>query len=94
MRISRRLAVALVSPLSLLLILGGLVPAGILFVYSFYDYDLFQITPAFHLTWYRTIFGDPVYRTVTWNTLAIAIPTVLATVVGGYVIAYFLAFMA
>lgn len=94
MRISRRLAVALVSPLGLLLIVGGLVPTAILFVYSFYDYELFQITPAFHLGWYRSIFSDPVYRTVTWNTLAIAGPTVLATVVGGYTIAYFLAFKA
>ena len=29
-----------------------------------------------------------------WNTFAIAIPTVVATVVGGYTIAYFLAFRA
>jgi spermidine/putrescine transport system permease protein len=94
MRISRRLAVGLVSPLSLLLVVGGLVPAAILFAYSFYEYSLFQITPAFHFTWYRTIVSDSVYRTVTWNTLAIAIPTVLATVVGGYTIAYFLAFKA
>jgi spermidine/putrescine transport system permease protein len=94
MRISRRLAVALVLPLSLLLVVGGLVPAGILFVYSFYDYSLFQITPAFHTTWYRTIISDPVYRTVARNTFAIAIPTVVATIVGGYTIAYYLAFRA
>jgi spermidine/putrescine transport system permease protein len=94
MRISRRLAVVFLLPLSLLLIVGGLVPAGILFVYSFYDYRLFQLTPAFHTTWYRTILSDPVYRTVTWNTLAIALPTVLATVAGGYTIAYYLAFKA
>jgi spermidine/putrescine transport system permease protein len=94
MRISRRLAVVLVSPLSLLLILGGLIPAGILFVYSFYNYDLFQISPAFHLTWYREIVNNPVYRTVMWNTFAIAIPTVVVTVAGGYMIAYYLAFKA
>ena len=94
MRISRRLAVVLVLPLSLLLIVGGLVPAGILFVYSFYDYSLFQISPAFHITWYREILSNPVYRTVTRNTLAIALPTVLATVAGGYTIAYYLAFRA
>jgi spermidine/putrescine transport system permease protein len=94
MRISRRLAVVLALPLSLLLIVGGLVPAGILFVYSFYDYSLFQIYRGFHTTWYREIVSNPVYRTVTWNTLAIAIPTVLATVVGGYTIAYYLAFKA
>jgi len=94
MRISRRLAVVLVLPLSLLLIVGGLVPSGILFVYSFYDYSLFQIYRGFHTTWYREIFSNPVYRTVTWNTLAIAVPTVIATVVGGYTIAYYLAFKA
>jgi spermidine/putrescine transport system permease protein len=93
-RISRRLAVVLVSPLSLLLIVGGIVPAGILFVYSFYDYSLFVVSPAFHLTWYREIVHNSVYRTVAWNTLAIALPTVVATVVGGYTIAYYLAFKA
>ena len=92
MRISRRLAAVLLSPLSLLLIAGGLVPATILFVYSFYDYSLFQITPAFHLTWYRTILTDPIYRTVLRNTLAIAIPTVIVTIGAGYTIAYYLAF--
>ena len=94
MRISRRLAAVLLSPLSLLLIVGGLIPAAILFVYSFYDYSLFLITPAFHFAWYRTIFSDPVYRTVAWNTIAIALPTVLISVAGGYAIAYYLAFKA
>jgi spermidine/putrescine transport system permease protein len=94
MKISRRLAVVLLSPLSLLIFVGGFVPAGILFVYSFYDYSLFQISPAFHFAWYRTIFSDPLYRTVAWNTIAIAVPTVVLTVVGGYVIAYYLAFKA
>lgn len=94
MRMSRRLSVVLVSPLSLLLIAGGLVPVSILFVYSFYDYSLFQISPAFHLTWYREVFSNPVYRTVTWNTFAIALPTVIASVTGGYTIAYYLAFKA
>ena len=47
MRISRRLAVVLVLPLSLLLIVGGLVPAGILFVYSFYDFSLYQVVDLF-----------------------------------------------
>lgn len=94
MRISGRLAAVLLSPLSLLLIAGGLIPAAILFVYSFYDYSLFLISPAFHFAWYRTIFSDPVYRTVAWNTIAIALPTVLLSVAGGYAIAYYLAFKA
>jgi spermidine/putrescine transport system permease protein len=94
MKISRRLAAVLLSPLGLLILLGGLVPAGILFVYSFYDYSLFQISPAFHFAWYRTVFTDPLYRTVAWNTIAIAVPTVVLAVAGGYAIAYYLAFKA
>jgi spermidine/putrescine transport system permease protein len=94
MRISRRLAAVLLTPLGLLIVVGGLVPAAILFVYSFYDYSLFQITPAFHFAWYRSIFSDPLYRTVAWNTIAIAVPTVVVSVAGGYAIAYYLAFKA
>src|SRR5262245_27035492 len=94
MRISRRLAAVLLSPLGLLLLAGGLIPAGILFVYSFYGYSLFQITPGFHLSWYRTVLTDPLYRKVAWNTLAIALPTVALTVAGGFAIAYYLVFRA
>ena len=94
MTISRRLAAVLLSPLGLLILVGGLIPAAILFVYSFYDYSLFQISPAFQLGWYRAIFSDPLYRTVVWNTIAIAAPTVVLTVAGGYAIAYYLVFKA
>ena len=84
----------LVSPLGLLLIVCGVVPAGILFAYSFYDYSLFRVSPALHLAWYREVFTDPVYATVTWNTLAIALPVVVVVIVGAYMIAYYLAFTA
>src|SRR5205085_3244473 len=94
MKISRRLAAVLLSPLGLLILAGGLIPAGILFAYSFYDYSLFQVTPAFQLGWYREIVSESLYRTVAWNTLAIALPTVALSLAGGYAIAYYLAFRA
>src|SRR5256885_188506 len=70
MKISRRLAAVLLSPLGLLILAGGLIPAGVLFAYSFYDYSLFQVTPAFQLGWYRGIVSESLYRTVAWNTVA------------------------
>jgi spermidine/putrescine transport system permease protein len=94
MRISGRLAALLLSPLSFLIVLCGLVPTLILFRYSYYGYSLFQISHGFELVWYQTIFSDPLYRTILWNTFAIAMPTVVLTLSGGYAIAYYLAFKA
>lgn len=93
MRITRKGAALLLSPLTAVLVFGVLVPTAILFVYSFYRYDLFQLQPGFHLGGYRQVLGDGLYRTVAWNTLAIALPTTAISVVGGYAIAYYLAFV-
>ncbi len=82
------------TPLGILLAVGVLAPAAILLVYSFYGFSLFQIRPGFHLDSYRQIFGERVYRTATRNTLAIALPTTLASVAGGYAIAYHIVFVA
>jgi spermidine/putrescine transport system permease protein len=71
-----------------------LAPAGILFVYSFYSYDLFQIYPGFHFHWYHQVFSNAIYRTVAWNTVAIALPTTVASIAGGYAIAYYVVFCA
>ena len=49
MRMTRSLAGALVTPLGAFLAAAVLVPAGILLVYSFYDYSLYQVHRAFDL---------------------------------------------
>lgn len=94
MKVTRRIAAALLSPLSLILLCGVALPTGILFVYSFYRYDFYQLTPAFQFDSYTTIFHQSFYAQVAWNTLAIALPTTVITIVGGYAIAYYLAVVA
>src|SRR5437868_3204321 len=91
---TRNMAVALGAPLGALLAFGVIAPAAILFVYSFYGFSLFEIHPGFQLDWYRAIAGREIYRVVALNTLAIAVPTTLASVAGGYAIAYYIVFAA
>jgi spermidine/putrescine transport system permease protein len=94
MRVTRGLGGLLVAPLTLFLIATVIVPASILFVYSFYDFSLYQVHRAFELQWYRASLSDPLYRKVIRNTLAIALPTTLLSVAGGYCIAYYIVFRA
>jgi spermidine/putrescine transport system permease protein len=92
--VTRTSAWALGSPLAALLAAGVVAPAGFFLVYSFFGFSTYEIQPAFHLDWYREILTSGVYRAVALNTLAIAIPTTLATVLGGYAIAYYIVFDA
>ena len=94
MRVTRRAAALLASPISLLLLVGVIGPSLILLVYSFYDFSLFELRPGFHLEWYHEIVTQALYRTVLGNTLAIAAPVTLASVIGGYAIAYYIVFVA
>jgi spermidine/putrescine transport system permease protein len=87
-------AVALGAPLGALLALGVLAPAAILLAYSFAGFAMFEVKWGFQLGWYGTILTDPIYRAVALNTVAIAIPTVVACVIGGYAIAYHIVFDA
>jgi spermidine/putrescine transport system permease protein len=94
MRISGRVAGILLAPLGILLVAAVLIPAGILLVYSLYGYSLFEIHRQMSLDWYRQIADQDLYRIVARNTLAIAIPTTVISVVGGYAIGYYLVFGA
>lgn len=94
MALTRNIAFALGSPLGAVLILGVIAPAAILLVYSFYGFALFEIHPGFQLDWYRAIFSQEIYRIVAVNTLVIAVPTTIASVAGGYAIAYYIVFVA
>jgi spermidine/putrescine transport system permease protein len=94
MRIRRNLGVMLASPLALLLILTIAVPAGTFFVYSFYKFVLLEPKAGFDLGNYRTALSDQLYHKLAWNSVAIAGPTTVLSVVFGYVLAYYLAFVA
>src|SRR4051812_16652770 len=87
-------ALILGAPLALLLTAGVIAPAVIFFVYSFFGFSMYEIQPGFHLDWYREILTGTVYRMVALNTLAIALPTTIASVIGGYAIAYHIVFDA
>ena len=63
MRISAGVAGILLAPLGILLVAAVLIPAGILLVYSFYGYSLFEIHRQMSLDWYRQIADQDLYRT-------------------------------
>jgi len=82
------------APLATVLLVGVIVPGVILLAYSFFHYSNYEIRPALQFGWYKDIFTQPIYRIVLWNTLALALPTTLLSVAGGYVLAYYIAFVA
>jgi len=93
--LSRRLAAFLLTPLGALLLLAVLVPVAMLFAFSFFHIGgLLQIVPGFTTDNYHQVVTTELYRTYAINTVLIAGPTALLSVVGGYVLAYYLAFRA
>jgi spermidine/putrescine transport system permease protein len=93
--LSRRLAAFLLTPLGALLLLAVIVPVAMLFAFSFFHIGaLLQVVPSFTTDNYRKVFTTELYRTYALNTVLIAAPTALLSVVGGYVLAYYLAFRA
>ena len=92
MRIGKRLEGLLLSPLGVLLVAALVVPAGILFYYSFYHFVFFTRVGGATLENYSRAFTYPAYRTFAGNTLWIALPTTVASVAAGYVLAYAIVF--
>ena len=96
MSVSRRLAAVLASPLGLLLFVAIAIPGGTFLVYSFFSFDasLRRVEPGFSFDNYRLVLTESTFHTLGWNTLAIAVPATVASVVAGYALAYYLAFEA
>jgi spermidine/putrescine transport system permease protein len=93
--LSRRLAAFLLTPLGALLLFAVIVPVAMLFAFSFFHIDeLLRIVPSFTTSNYADVLRSQLYRTYALNTLLIAAPTALLSIVGGYVLAYYLAFRA
>jgi spermidine/putrescine transport system permease protein len=92
MRISRWTEALLLGPFGLLLIVAVVLPATILVYYSFYRFVLFEPYGPATLGNYTDAVRQQLYRTLTVNTLWIAIPTTLVALVGGYAVAYFMVF--
>jgi spermidine/putrescine transport system permease protein len=92
--LSRRLAAFLISPLGALLSLGVIVPVAMLFAFSFFHIELLELVPGFTLDNYRQVLTSSLYRTYALNTVLIAGPTAVLSVIGGYALGYFMAFRA
>ncbi|MGF7187017.1 putative spermidine/putrescine transport system permease protein [Robbsia andropogonis] len=87
-----------VTPLTLVFVVFFLVPLVITLVVSFWDYNEYQIIPAFTLKNYATVFDNCFSGNVCvtlrtyWSTLSLTAITWFITLVLGFTIAYFLAF--
>jgi putative spermidine/putrescine transport system permease protein len=88
----RLAALALASPLALILVLFLVVPIGTIVVVSFFDYDSVRMFPAFVWTNYEEL----LFSEVTWKTylqtLKFAAITWALCLLIGFTVAYFLAF--
>jgi spermidine/putrescine transport system permease protein len=93
MRISRRLEALFLGPISMLLIGTIVLPAVVLFGYSLYIWVSLQETGGITLANYVEALTDPLYRQLAINTVAIALPVTVASVLGGYVLAYYIVFV-
>ena len=91
---NRRISAALSAPLLVLLGVAVAAPMATFFVYSFFTFEMRKAHPGFDLGSYGTALGDATYRVFAWNTLALAIPTTIASVVAGFALAYYIAFAA
>lgn len=92
MSLSRRLAALLMTPLGALLLFGVTIPVALLFAFSFFHLHLLEVVPGATVDNYRRVVTTALYRKYALNTLLIAGPTALLAVIGGYVLAYYLAF--
>jgi ABC-type spermidine/putrescine transport system permease subunit I len=88
----RRLEAILELPLVLVLGTSIVVPAVVLFGYSLFAWVQFQPTGSLTLANYVEILTDPFSATVAQNTLLIGVPTAVFSIVGGYVLAYYITF--
>lgn len=92
MHIGRRLEALLLTPLGVVLAGTIVVPAIVLFAYSFFVFLYVEPTGSATLSNFGRVFADPLYRVATVNTIVIAVPTTLASIAGGYTLAYYAVF--
>ncbi len=92
MHIGRRFESLLLSPLGLLLAGALIVPACILFSYSLFRFAFLEPYGDATLANYTDAILRPANLKYVLNTLWIALPTTVASVVAGYLLAYYLVF--
>lgn len=95
MKPSRRVAGVLQAPLAILLVVCVGVPCALLAAYSVFRQDsLLNVHAAIDLGNYRDILTTRRYATYAVNSFAIAVPSALLSVTGGFLIAYYVRFTA
>ena len=92
MRVTRRLEALLLAPLGLLLTAAIVLPGRDPPVLLALPLRAVRAVRAGGRGNYTDALGDGLYRTLARNTLAIAVPTAVASVLGGYALAYYLVF--
>jgi putative spermidine/putrescine transport system permease protein len=80
------------APLGVILVCFLFLPMIALVVVSFFDYDSVQIIPGFVLTNYHDVFSSSVTWRTYLNTIRFTVIVWAITVVGGFGVAYVLAF--
>ncbi len=93
MTVGRRLEAFLLAPLTLLLVGTVVVPALILFAYSLVAWVAMSPTGQLTLANYLQTVSDPLYGALVANTVLIAAPTTVLSVISGYVLAYYVIFV-
>ncbi len=79
-------------PLALTLLLFLVFPITVIVVVSFWDYDAYQLIPAFIFDNYGYLLSSPTTLQAYLNTFKYALLTWLITLVLGFTVAYYLAF--
>src|SRR6266511_1892018 len=93
MRLSSRIAPYLqVAPLTAVLLVFLGVPLAVVAAVSFFDYDEFNVHPAFILRNYRELFGSGLTYALYLKTLTYAAVVWARTLILGFTVAYFLPF--
>ncbi len=93
MRLSSRIAPYLqVAPLTAVLLVFLGIPLAVVAAVSFFDYDDFNVHPAFILRNYLELFGSGLTYALYLKTLTYAAVVWALTLIIGFTVAYFLAF--
>jgi len=90
---SLRLA-ALLTPVTVWLVLFSLIPLGVMAAYSFQGNSTGAVDGVFTLANYQKFFSNSAFQSVLWRSVLIALATAAFSVVLAYPLAYFLAFQA
>ncbi len=81
-----------VAPLALVLLVFFGIPLVLVAVVSFFNYDEFEIYPAFILDNYIDLFTSKVTLSLYWNTIKYAVIVWAITLTIGFTVSYFLVF--